>query len=340
MDDCVTRGEEMKQREIIEQCGLSDEMREHLVKEKLSKWELVQLIENAPVALQRKMKLLEQIAETEDLYQEAKDQVDHLIPGEENHLEEWCWAWEHSASRAADGCRNAIEALQVEEGEFLWMEEHWFDFDWLDENRGGGCAFQSLEAALQAIRDMIEEEEWDEDTFCWSELTKWSAGKNGVMENKCRYYLIRDEIVYYSDGLSHRWPTEDVVFSTPFQPGDIVTLDPRPFAPPIHAVLLETQPGYCELRGLYQGFDDAWHDVAIYHRHGWDDVHGYFPILSPAYRLSKCSIEELIPEELIVLQAVHDHIGGDERRGLAVDRLFFSLSGVKTNNILEWIRMK
>ena len=171
------------------------------------------------------------------------------------------------------------------------------------------------------------------------------------MVNLYRYYLIRDEIVFFSkktdgpralgylDPYRFVFPTKDVCCSTPFQPGDIVTLDPRPFAPPIHAVLLQTRRDCCGLRGLYCGFDGLWHDVAIYHQHGWDDISGYEPILSPVYRLSLCSLDDLLPDEREVLQSVHNYIGGNEAHGDEVDRLFFVNHSMETEEVLEKLHM-
>ena len=185
-------------QEILNSCGLSQAMKGYLDNQDLSKHEVIKLLVNAPVALTKKLTLLEQIAETEDLYEEMLEQVNSLLPGERGQLREWQSVWARSATRLKEEFQKAIDALQVYEGEFLWMEEHWFDYEWLDEKMGGGCAFQSLDAALQAIRDMMQEEEWDENTECWSELTKWTPGENGVMVNEYRYYLIRDEVVYFS----------------------------------------------------------------------------------------------------------------------------------------------
>lgn len=338
--------------EILNSCGLSQAMKEHLEKQDLSKHDLIKLLVNAPVALNKKLTLLEQIAETEDLYEEMLEQVNSLLPGERGQLREWQSVWARSATRLKEEFQKAIDALQVCEGEFLWMEEHWFDYEWLDENQGGGRAFQSLDAALQAIRNMMQEEEWDDATECWTELTKWIPGENGVMENLYRYYLIRDEIVFFSkktdgpralgylDPYRFVFPTEDVCCSTPFQPGDIVTLDPRPFAPPIHAVLLQTRRDCCGLRGLYCGFDGSWNDVAIYHRHGWDEITGYEPILSPVYRLSLCSLDDLLPDEREVLQSVHNYIGGNEAHGDEVDRLFFLNHSMESKEVLEMLHLK
>ena len=337
--------------EILNSCGLSKAMRAHLEKQELPKRELIKLLVNAPVVLTKKLALLEQIAETEDLYEEMLVQVNSLLPGERGQLREWQSVWARSATRLKEEFQKAIDALQVGEGEFFWMEEHWFDYEWLDEKNGGGRAFQSLDAALQAIRNMMQEEEWDDATECWTELTKWIPGENGVMENLYRYYLIRDEIVFFSkktdgpralgylDPYRFVFPTKDVCCSTPFQPGDIVTLDPRPFAPPIHAVLLQTRRDCCGLRGLYCGFDGSWNDVAIYHRHGWDEITGYEPILSPVYRLSLCSLDDLLPDEREVLQSVHNYIGGNEAHGDEVDRLFFVNHSMETEEVLEKLHM-
>ena len=230
------------------------------------------------------------------------------------------------------------------------MEEHWFDYEWLDEKKGGGCAFQSLDAALQAIRDLMKEEEWDEDVTCWTELTKWIPGENGVMENLYRYYLIRDEIVFFSkktdgpralgylDPYRFVFTTEDVCCSTPFQPGDIVTLDPRPFAPPTHAVLLQSHNDNRGSIWLYRGVDGLWQNRSIYHCNGWGDISGYDPILSPIYHLSMCSVEDLLPNEREVLKLVHNYIRGDKERGYEVDDALLHSGGIGKKIVQEMIR--
>ena len=331
-------------QEILNSCGLSQAMKEHLEKQDLSKHDLIKLLVNAPVALTKKLTLMEQIAETEDLYEEMLEQVNRLLPGEKGHLREWQSVWSRSATRIKGEIRKAIDALQVCEGEFLWMEEHWFDYEWLDENQGGGCAFQSLDAALQAIRDMMQEEEWDENTECWSELTKWTSGENGVMENLYRYYLIRDEVVYFSkktDEPSARgyldlyrfvFPTQDVCCSTPFQPGDIVTLDVRPFAPPLYAVLLEAGCG-SGLRGLYFGLDDRWHVTSIIDLDRVSDGPQYRPILSPIYRMDLCRPDALFEDEKTVLEMIREFVKKDKARGGLIDSAFFPRNSLKTDEV-------
>ena len=75
--------------------------------------------------------------------------------------------------------------------------------------------------------------------------------------------------------------------------------------------------------------------MAIYHRHGWDEITGYEPILSPLYRLSSCSIDDLLPDEREVLQSVHNYIGGNEAHGDEVDRLFFVNHSMGAKEVLE-----
>ena len=337
-------------QEILNSCGLSQAMKGHLEKQDLSKHDLIKLLVNAPVALNKKLTLLEQIAETEDLYEEMLEQVNRLLPGEKGHLREWQSVWARSASRIKGEIQRAIDALQVGEGEFFWMEEHWFDYEWLDEKNGRGRAFQSLDAALQAIRDMMQEEEWDDATECWAELTKWTPGENGVMENLYRYYLVRDEIVYFSKKIDeHRadgyfdsyhfvFPTEEVYYSTPFQPGDIVTLDSRPFAPPIHAVLLQSHNDNRGSIWLYRGVDGLWQNRSIYHCNGWGGISGYDPILSPIYHLSMCSVEDLLPNEREVLKLVHNYIRGDKERGYEVDDALLHSGGIGSKKVQEMLR--
>lgn len=335
-------------QEILNSCGLSQAMKEHLKKQDLSKHDLIKLLVNAPVALTKKLTLLEQIAETEDLYEEMLEQVNRLLPGEKDHLREWQSVWSRSATRLKEEFQKAIDALQVCGGEFFWMEEHWFDYEWLDEKNGGGRAFQSLDAALQAIRDLMQEEEWDDATECWTELTKWIPGENGVMENLYRYYLIRDEIVYFSkktdepitlgylDPYRFVFPTDDVYCSTPFQPGDIVTLDVRPFAPPLYAVLLEAGCG-SGLRGLYFGLDDRWHVTSIIDLDRVSDGPQYRPILSPIYRMDLCRPDALFEYEKTILEEIHELVKRDKARGGLIDSAFFPCKSLKRDEVLSLV---
>ena len=170
------------------------------------------------------------------------------------------------------------------------------------------------------------------------------------MDKRYRYYLIRDEVVYFrkaerlrglqGEPLFFPENVKDVQVSTPFGIGDIITLNVRPFGPPLHAVVLQTEPVWdcCSFRGLYLGFDDKWHDVAICHRHGWDDVSGYEPMLSPIYRLSLCKEEELLPEEKAVLLAASACMKACPEKSEALDRAFFPRSEMSTKELLDKIR--
>ena len=55
-------------QEILNSCGLSQAMKEHLDNQDLSKHEVIKLLVNAPVALTKKLALREQKPATEALY--------------------------------------------------------------------------------------------------------------------------------------------------------------------------------------------------------------------------------------------------------------------------------
>lgn len=335
--------------DVLNALGFSKTMSTYISEQSLSKRKRIELIENAPVALTEKKILLAEIAEEEDLYLEMLNRAEKLLPGEENHEEEFISVWNRSATRLVSEYDKALKELRLQDGEFFWLNECWFDYDYLDGNRSEGRAFQTLEAALQDIRSMLRDEEWDEYTTCWTELTKWTPGKDGTMLKRYRYFLIRDEIVYFrkanwlrglkEEPFEFSMSVKDVVLPTPFRPGDIVTLNVHPFGPPIHAVLLQTEPAWecCSFRGLYLGLDDKWHDKAICHRHGWDDVSGYEPMLSPMYRLSLCREEELLPEEKNVLLAASRYMDASLERGKALDKEFFFKNGMSTDELLDTI---
>ena len=322
-------------RELLRMCFPSEEMAAYLEKHPVSRKTAIEAVLKAPVSLEKKAALLDKIASTEPRPVFASE---NLIDEEKQiggQLNRRSLIWHRTAAEHADAIRRALDALKLKPGEVLCKREHWFDEDILEEKYGQGVLFQTMEAAADYMRreleDELDGEESNADTYLgWTELDKWVPGENGMMVNPYTFYLILDEVVYFSENrLSHDdlyWlPASryyaggdlDLNLPMPFQPGDIVMLDCRPFAPPKPVVLLEVGSDCCGVQMLYRGVDGFWHTAALKHHHGWDDGNdSYYPMSSPLYRLT--SYRDDLAPEYELLKKVSDLIGGSKPRGRAL----------------------
>ena len=157
------------QDKIIDRCIQSEEMRNYLKKQELSVFTLTDIIAGSPQYLRKKLELYDLIGDngyTNSFRQETE---------------------------------KALAELTLDEGDVLCLEEWWYDDDILGEKSSFTGPFTTLHAALGYIRESITDEEWDDDEACWSILEKWVPGnEHGKMDNTYTYYLIKDEVVYFT----------------------------------------------------------------------------------------------------------------------------------------------
>lgn len=340
-------------RQIIEECIQSEEMQKFLIQEPLCKASVISVIRGAPISLERKRELLKVLSGTDDLLWEIfacfREENNHssmkrLCCGEEpplvagriyRHVAVYSFTYHfHEFDRA-------VKALQLKERELLYFKEHWFDVDIHDEKVFGSAPFLSLEAATQKLRHMMEIEEWTEDTCCWTSFEKWTPWIDGNMANPYRYYLIRDEIVYFDRNAynekEHWWQSAyrgyissvDLDLPIPFSVGDIVLLNCLPFAPVKYALLLEVDNSdCCGVQMLYRSETGLWFTRALKHGHGWNP---YIPVLSPLYRL--CSFAGKLPEEENLLKNAQEYLHGDVSKGKKLSQAI-SPSGISTEQLI------
>lgn len=203
---------------LIEKAGNLDELldamiplfevREYLKKQKLTLEMVQDIIGGAPVSLTEKIKWLR-------IY----------------------------TPRVADIMQKALDALELQPGEWLWMERCRFneksDWDGIDTQEIG--RFTTYEEALERIRaDKVTER----DTSFWTVLQKRISYEDEEYEIAYTWYLVEDEVVFFSENDEDRPPqwyegSYNLHLWLPFKPGDIVTYDSEPFAPQKNAVILE-----------------------------------------------------------------------------------------------------
>ena len=146
------------------------------------------------------------------------------------------------------------------------------------------------------------EEQWDEDTNCWTEIEKRVPAENGDMIKTYAYTLINDTIVGFKNWYerkcekTYQWATQsyldaDLNLPIPFSPGDIVVLDCMPFAPVKPALILEVGDDCCGVWMLFEKDGplnmDIYKTAALKHGHGFTDFwgNGYYHPLSYLYSL-------------------------------------------------------
>lgn len=279
------------QGKIIDRCIQSEEMRNYLKKQELSVFTLTDIIAGSPLYLRKKLELYDLIGDngyTNSFRQETE---------------------------------KALAELTLDEGDVLCLEEWWYDNDILGEKASFTGPFTTLHAALGYIKESFTDEEWDDGEACWSILEKWVPGnEHGKMDNTYTYYLIKDEVVYFTsdDNINNSFSgfhgyvdSMNLSLPIPFKPGDIVILDSLPFVPIRLAILLEVNNSdCCGVQILYRHGDGLWRTGALKHGAGWKDT---WPMLSSLYRLSLYQNE--LNETDKVLLDIQDYILKKEHNG-------------------------
>lgn len=308
------------QDKIIDRCIQSEEMRNYLKKQELSVFTLTDIITGSPLYLRKKLELYDLIGDngyTNSFRQETE---------------------------------KALAELTLDEGDVLCLEEWWYDNDILGEKASFTGPFTTLHAALGYIKESFTDEEWDDGEACWSILEKWVPGnEHGKMDNTYTYYLIKDEVVYFTsdDNINNSFSgfhgyvdSMNLSLPIPFKPGDIVILDSLPFVPIRLAILLEVNNSdCCGVQILYRHGDGLWRTGALKHGAGWKDT---WPMLSSLYRLSLYQNE--LNETDKVLLDIQDYILKKEHNGALLwerinnTRTRWDMPALSTSDLFDMIK--
>ena len=334
---------------IVKDCVPSEGMRKAMADEMLSKGHFIPLILNAPVKIEVKERCLSELAATDDMLKNIADFSEFRQELNGTDIDE-CEAKrlyerirEKTAGEYLEISKDARkELLEIYPGEVLYLKEAWYDEEVLDEHmkERGTAAFMSFDAARNHIQREMSEEEWDEDTCCWNVLEKWKPGMDGVMDKVYTYYLIGEDVVYidtekirkkyFLRGLSGDFNGIcDVTYSmcVPFEVGDIVLIDQRPFAPVRHGLILWKGGFKDDNYVLYKNVKGFWQLRNLSSLMVADGV-----MYSCYYRMER--FEGELPEEERLLLKAQDYILADEKgkgkgcekrkrkRGEHIDRLF------------------
>lgn len=297
---------------IIDVCVPSSKMRSYLKAKTWTDYELVELIFGSPIKLEDKLKCLFDIKDSEIALEAFGETYNALV-----------------------------ELKNVTKGEILIVCDCWYDYDYHDENSDFYCPCMSYTQALYEIRELMEEVEWDENTLCWTKVEKWIYDECDLMVHWYTYYFIGDEVVYFeshdpsSDHRGFRGYVDSISLHlpVPFKPGDIITLDVRPFAPVNKAVIIEADGNFdcCGTQILYPNENGAYNILALKHGHGFGE--NYYPILSPLYRAEIYKGE--LEEKQKILKDVSEFVKANDENGRALKNP--SSLDISEKNLKEYI---
>lgn len=264
---------------------------------------------------------------------------EELVCGSPRPLsEKTAWLERWGSPALAEKARGALDGLKLKPGEFLWLTEEWYDDDFYRARSSSVGPFPSLDGAVRHIRQEMAEEEWDEDSLCWTRLEKWAPEEDGDYHNPYTYILVRDEIMYFeSDPANIRdcfCGAPDLDVPIPFKPGDIVFIDCTLFMPPKPVVLLEVNNhDCCGVTCLFRREEDGYWEVgSVKHSRCWSGPPVY-TVISPLYRLA--SFHGELEEDEWILEAVSEYIDGDVKKG---QDLWNGLNQVMNRMNRGWLR--
>ena len=277
--------------DIIRELFSSEDMREYLCKNsgKLTKWQRIDMIEAAPIPIQRKLEIFNAFAEQENL----DDEIDEVNRDEsiEGKVKEEIFEMvrERSYSNNANAIRLALEALHDVSNSVLLLKIYMR----VDEETDEVEIYDTLPVTSyeKAIAYMEENYTKEEVPYIWGDLTKWELDENGNLEETWKYTIVDGQIIFFENEQYKLWEQckqdESLNLPVPFQPGDIIEVECMPFAGKHYALILAIgdNEDCCCVRELHVTSEGTLDEGAL--KHGWIFSPNEFYATSPLYRAKR-----------------------------------------------------
>ena len=296
-------------------------MRDYLKKDELSNAELVWLICGAPVPVDEKIRALKEI-------------LNDCKYADEDYIKDTC------AKAIYDMC-DAMYQMDSEGDSILTLEDCWYDEDIKEHKRDLAGVFQDYYSAIEYESDK-ESDERDCDNTWW-ELKIWKDEGEQDFDQKYTYYCKNGDIWWIH---KEEWPPQKLrgrsfpyldssrlCLSVPYKPGDILNINTWPFVPSQPAVLtsdlewdllcilIRNVDGYWQYGNIRSGILGR----SIY-QEDW---------ISPFYNIRKWNDQS--HDDMKVLSAVSEWIGGDKERGAAFDNKLIDKANIRSEFTSEEI---
>lgn len=302
--------------EAINKFMESAQMKSYLVKnvDILQKWQIIDLICGARADLKDKYEMLKKFSEKET----DEDQDER-----------------NSVTSAANNAKSAIEELVINSGEVFLKMEYGYDYEIRDKKIYGAAPHFSLDSVMKYINEEYAELEEDEkkDAVYWYGLEKYIPGVVDELDMTYEYTIAPNGEIWFTDNA--HFPhiefasSQDLNLPVPFEIGDIITIDCRPFAPLKHAVIVEIGDnwGCCSVQCMWIDNDGNIDRGALKHSSVFDDK--YFIQISPLYRAEVYDGE--LPEKEACLKEISSYVYRNEEKGKAL--WMYSFENEKRNDM-------
>lgn len=205
----------------------SKEMRNYLigVANELSKRQIIDLICGARADLRDKYESLLRLSEFESDKQKKED---------------------GSAYERAQKAKKNLDELALKKGEVFCNMEYMYDYERAEKAICGASPHFFVNSVMKYVHEEYEEldEQEKTDATYWYRLKKYTPD-NDIELDWCYAYTIapNGEIWFCRDIKNHKDncfdDSQDLNLPVPFEIGDIITIDCRPFTPVKHGVIVE-----------------------------------------------------------------------------------------------------
>jgi hypothetical protein len=227
----------------------------------------------------------------------------------------------------ADEIAQILQDMQLKPMEILMLKHCGCDESGQQyEDKYATAPFFSWEHLWKRVKELMAEDAENEDDMTWFIVERWTPDEAGQLTETCDYEILDGEICHYLAGDNERDKYENyheviqsqVNLPVPFHAGDIVTIDCRPFAPVIHAVILTVGDNVdcCCLQSACRSKEGKWESGGVKHGYCFPNEFDYQlldGVTSPLYRLSTYKGE--LSEDEKFLGLVSQYVNGDEDRG-------------------------
>lgn len=287
--------------QIITRYIESMQMRDYLVSvvDKLQPWQIIDLICGARAGIKDKIESLLELSEfeTDD---EKKD--------------------EKSAYNAAKTGKRFLEELVLKQGEVLLNMEYGYDDEKAEEKIWGAAPHFSVKSVMKYVNEEYEEldEQEKKDAIYWYRLEKYAPQNDFELDWRYYYTVAPNGAIWFARDVEKDEgqlfdDSQDLNLPVPFEIGDIITIDCRPFAPVKQGVIIEKGDnwGCCSVQCAWITESGQVKMGAFKHTSVFNDKS--FVRVSPLYR-AEVFDGELPPEEQ-PLKEISKFVYRDEEKG-------------------------
>ncbi len=243
-------------------------------------------------------------------------------------------------SEAYSEAAEAIADLILNYGEVFLVTEKGYASDISLERIYGSAPAISLNQVSATVKKDLDDctEEENKSRTDWYELEKYVSDCSDNLEWKSVYTIApNNEIWFYhnvqANPLRHHLNSgSDLYLPIPFEIGDILTIDCRPFRPVKHAVLIEKGSSCCSVTCAWISNEGYIRTGSLMHNNLFDD--NTVPI-SALYRLEKFEKRPCVDER--ALKDISESIKGKVQKGEKLWDFIVHNEDLDYQKIMEWI---